>query len=204
MASPKYRDYFITINEGASSYENALDIVKELNTKLYAFIIHDKDIIRNANNEGELTETPKRTHKHIVIELANPISFNSILNKFIGAHIEVVKYKKATYQYLIHNRPNSMEKYQYDANAIISNNLPAVKEAITAEEGLRLFRENEFLRYIAEGIITPYQFVKAFGLNVYKQYWKAYNEMIVALQSDEEMQKDLDLIKQVMLEELPF
>lgn len=204
MASPKYRDYFITINEGASSYEAALDIVKELNTKLYAFIIHDKDIIRNVNEEGEITEIPKRTHKHIVLELANPISFNSMQNKFIGAHIDVVKYKKATYQYLIHNRPNSKEKYQYDANSIISNNLPSVKEAITAEEGLRLFRENEFLRYIAEGIQTPYQFVKAFGLNVYKQYWRAYNEMIVASQTDREMKKDLDLIKQVMLEELPF
>ena len=58
----KYRDYFITINEGAESYENALDIVKELNTKLYALITHNKDVLVDA--EG-LTQ-PKKTHIHIV------------------------------------------------------------------------------------------------------------------------------------------
>ena len=204
MASPKNRDYFITINEGAPSYEKALDIIKDLNLSLYAYIVHDKDKIIDIDKDGVLNETPKKTHKHIVIELKNPISFNSMQNKFEGAHIEVVKYKKAAYQYLIHNRPNAKEKYQYPVEDIISNNLPSVKEAITAEEGLRIFRENEFLRYICEGIVSPYQFCKAFGLNVYKQYWKAYNEMLELSRHDEEMQKDMDEIYKAMEEDLPF
>ena len=200
MASPKYRDYFITINESAKSYDMALDIVKQLNTNLYAYIIHDKDQEQDAMG----VFVPKKVHKHIVLELKNPISFKSMQTKFEGAHIEVVKYKKAAYQYLIHNRPNAKEKYQYDANTIISNNLASVKEAIVAEEGMRIFRENEFLRYIVEGICTPYQFVKAFGLNVYKQYWKAYNDMLQLVDVDEEMKKDMDAIRSQMEEDLPF
>lgn len=204
MASPKYRDYFITINEGAKSYDDALEILKDLNISLYAFIIHDKDKILTIDEQGALNETPKKTHKHIVIELKNPISFNSIQNKFEGAHIETVKYKKAAYQYLIHNRPNAKEKYQYPVEDIISNNLASVKEAIIAEEGLRVFRENEFLRYICEGIRTPYQFVKAFGLNVYKQYWKSYNDLLEISKDDIEMQKDMEEIYKQLDNELPF
>lgn len=200
MASPKYRDFFITINEGASCYDSANDIVLDLNYKIYAIIKHDKDML--ANDNGELT--PKKTHLHIVIELKNPISFESMQKHFEGAHIETIKYKKAAYQYLIHNRPNAREKYQYDCNEIISNNLVAVKQAIEAEEGLRIFKENEFLLYICEGIITPYQFTKAFGLNVYKQYWKAYNDMVILSNTDEDMQRDIETLKKAMLEDLPF
>lgn len=200
MASPKFRDYFITINQGAESYDNALEITKELKTKLYALIVHDKD--NEVTDDGDLK--PKKVHKHIVLELVNPISFSSMQNKYQGAHIEVVKYKKTAYQYLIHNRPNAKEKYQYDVKDIVSNNHAAVKEAITAEEGLRLFNEREFLRYIVEGIKTPYQFVKAFGLNVYKQYWKTYQEMLIFSQTDEDMQSDMDAIRIAMDEELPF
>lgn len=200
MASPKCRDYFITVNQGAESYENALDIVYTLNVHLFAHIVHDKDVI--IHDDG--TTEPKKVHKHIVIELKNPITFNSMQNKFLGAHIEVIKYKKAAYQYLLHNRPNAKEKYQYPVTDIVSNNLAAVKEAIVAEEGLRIFRENEFLRYIVEGIVTPYQFVKAFGLNVYKQYWKQYGEMVYLSNSDEEMKKDMEEIKTQLENELPF
>lgn len=200
MASPKYRDFFITINEGATCYDSASDIVLSLNYKLYALIKHDKDVL--INEDG--LQVPKKTHLHIVVELKNPISFESMQNKFEGAHIDTIKYKKAAYQYLIHNRPNAREKYQYDCNEIVSNNLYAVKESIEAEEGLRIFKENQFLLYICEGITTPYQFVKAFGLNVYKQYWKAYNDMLIISMTDEDMQHDMELIKKAMMEDLPF
>ena len=86
--SPKYRAYFITINESADCYENALEIAKEMKYDLYALIIHDKD---------KENDKPKKVHKHLIIELINPISFNSIQKRFKGAHIEPVKYKKSTY-----------------------------------------------------------------------------------------------------------
>lgn len=203
--SPKCRDWFITINEGAESYENALERIKELNFKVYAYIVHDKDKIIEYNNEnGEIIEKPKKTHKHAVIELKNPVSMQSMLNKFPGAHIEMPKYKKSAYQYLIHNVPNAKEKYQYDFKEIISNSIAEVKSVIESETN-ELFYENMFLKYIAQGTRTSYQFVKRFGLNAYKQYWGPYHQMLEELKHDQEMQEDLYEMQQALQdEELPF
>lgn len=198
--SPKYRDYFITINKGAPCYENALEIIKELNYKLYALIVHDKDKI--IADDGEIT--PKQEHKHLMFELKNPVSFNKMQERFKGAHIVIPKYKKSAYQYLVHNSPNSKgEKYQYSLNEIISNDLVQIEYIIKTEES-ELFRQNQFLLYIAEGTITAYQFVKRFGLDAYKQYWRPYNEMLINLNDDKEMQRDLEAIKNKLDEELPF
>lgn len=201
--SPKYRDYFVTINESAKSYEKALEILKELNYKLYAFIVHDSDVLRETQEDGTIKETPKKTHKHIVVELRNPISFNSMQAKFEGAHIETIKYKKSAYQYLIHNTPNAKEKYQYPLDNIISNDIQAVKFAIESET-FEVFKENNWLRYMAEGTRTPYQFTKRFGLNVYKQYWKPYADMLANLTQDEEMQYDLQEVMKHLETESPF
>ena len=201
--SPRYRDYFITINQGAKSYDEALEIVKSLNTKLYAAIYHDKDVLREKDENGVITEKPKKKHLHIMLELKNPTSFNSIQNKFEGAHIETPRYKKSAYQYLIHNSPMSKEKYQYSPYEIISNDLKAVKFYIESED-YEIFKENMWLRYMAEGTRTSYQFTKRFGLNVYKQYWKPYSDMLKELNVDEEMQHDLEALEKAMEDELPF
>lgn len=201
--SPRYRDYFITINQGAKSYDEALEIVKSLNTKLYAAIYHDKDVLREKDENGVITEKPKKKHLHIMLELKNPTSFNSIQNKFEGAHIETPRYKKSAYQYLIHNSPMSKEKYQYSPDEIISNDLKAVKFYIESED-YEIFKENMWLRYMAEGTRTSYQFTKRFGLNVYKQYWKPYSDMLKELNVDEEMQHDLEALEKAMEDELPF
>ena len=188
--SPKYRDFFITINKDAESYENALEIVKELNFKVYALIVHDKDVI--VNEDG--TTEPKATHKHIMLELNNPVSFNAMQKRFKGAHLDIPKYKKSAYQYLIHNSPRSKgTKYQYDLTEIISNDLSLVKYTIETETS-EVFIQNKFLHYIAEGVRTSYQFVKRFGLDAYKQYWKPYTDMLAQLDIDEEMKHDLKLI----------
>lgn len=201
--SPKFRDYFITVNEGAECYEEALDITKNLNYKLYAAIYHDKDVLLSTTDNGEVVETPKRKHLHIVVELKNPISFESMTKKYQGAHIETIKYKKSAYQYLVHNSPKSKEKYQYSVEEIISSDINAVKYAIETED-FEVFKENLWLRYIAEGTITRYQFVKRFGLNIYKQYYGQYCDMIMTLKTDEEMQNDLENLKKQMEDELPF
>lgn len=185
--SPKYRDFFITINQDAECYKDALEITKELNIVLYAYIVHDKDVLYD---EGGEVIGPKATHKHIVIEVKNPISFSSMQKRFKGAHIEVPKYKKSAYQYLIHNLPSAREKYQYSLTDIISNDVSAVKLIIETETN-ELFYETKFLIYIAEGVRTPYSFVKRFGLNAYKQYWMAYSDMLKQLNTDQEMQRDL-------------
>lgn len=198
--SPKYRDYFITINKGAPCYDSALEIVKELNYKLYALIVHDKDML--VDDDGTLT--PKQEHKHLVFELKNPVSFNKMQERFKGAHIIIPKYKKSAYQYLVHNSPNSKgEKYQYSLTDIISNDQVQIEYIIKTEES-ELFRQNQFLLYIAEGTRTAYQFVKRFGLDAYKQYWRAYQDMLANLDNDEEMQQDLIAIQKKLDDELPF
>lgn len=202
--SPKFRDYFVTINQGAPCYDNALEIVKELNTKLYALIVHDKDVIQVQDEQsGEVREEPKKVHKHIVIEVKNPVSFEAMKKRFEGAHIETIKYKKSAYQYLIHNSPKSKEKYQYSPEEIVSNDLQAVKFAIETED-YEVFKENNWLRYMAEGTRTAYQFTKRFGLNIYKQYWKPYSDMLENLSRDEEMQADLEAMQRQLENELPF
>ena len=201
--SPKYRDYMITINKGAKCYGEALEIVKELNLKLFAYIVHDKDVETYQDENGELKQRPKTEHIHIVVELNNPVSFNSMQKKFEGAHIEQVRYKKSAYQYLIHNSPNSKEKYQYPIEAIISNSIESVKFAIETET-FETFKENMWLRYMCEGTRTAYQFTKRFGLNVYKQYWKAYKDMIDMSAEDEEMQADIERMMKALQDELPF
>lgn len=202
--SPKYRDYMITINQGAKCYDDALEILKELNFKLYATIIHDKDVLRELDEaSGIIVESPKKTHRHIIVELKNPVSFQAMQKRFEGAHVDTIKYKKSAYQYLIHNSPNSKEKYQYSLDEIVSNDLQAVKFAIESET-FEVFKENNWLRYMAEGTATPYQFTKRFGLNVYKQYWKPYADMLENLQHDGEMQSDLEAMKKMLDEESPF
>lgn len=185
--SPKYRDYFITINQGAECYETALDAIREMNFVLYAAIYHDKDYI--VNEDGTTTLKPK--HLHIMVELKNPVSFDGMCRRLMGAHIESPKYKKSAYQYLLHNSPNSKDKYQYGFDEIITSSPESVK-AIIASETFEVFKENEFLRYMAQGCKTPYQFAKRFGLNAYRQYWKPYCEMLTQLRNDEEMKRDME------------
>ena len=198
--SPKYRDFFITINKGAECYEDALEIVKELNFKLYALILHDKDVLEDKDG----TIKPKSEHKHLMFELKNPVSFNKMQERFKGAHIIVPKYKKSAYQYLVHNSPNSKgEKYQYSLDEIITNDKQQIEYIIETEDS-ELFRQNKFLVYIAEGTRTPYQFVKRFGLDAYKQYWKPYEDMLRNLNNDEEMQQDLEALMNKIDDDLPF
>lgn len=195
MASPKYRDYFITINEGAECWDTFKEELAQLNYTMYAYIKHDKDILE--------TGEAKRVHYHLMVELKNPVSFDAMRKRFQGAHIESPKYKKSAYQYLIHSSPNSSEKYQYDFNEIVTNSVEGLKSIIESET-FELFKENLFLRYIAQGVRTPYSFVKKFGLNAYKQYWKPYADMLQVLNEDEEMQADLKAEEQALMEELPF
>ncbi|MCQ2325783.1 MAG: replication protein [Paludibacteraceae bacterium] len=209
--SPKYRDYFITINKGAECYgvEEIQKRVLECNFKLYAYILHDKDklITEHLNEEtGEAytEETPKQEHYHLILELKNPVSFNAMQERFKGAHIDIPKYKKSAYQYLIHNTPNSRkEKYQYPLEQVHSNAIAEVKQIIESET-YELFHENLFVRYIAEGTRTSYQFAKRFGLNAYRQYWKPYSDMLSLVSIDQELQNDLENMTQAIQEELPF
>jgi hypothetical protein len=140
-----------------------------------------------------------------MIELKNPVSFNGMQKRFEGAHIDIPKYKKSAYQYLIHNSPRSKgEKYEYSLEDIITNDKAQVKHIIETETN-ELFIETKFLIYMVEGVRTPYQFAKRFGLNAYKQYWHVFNDMLMQVKNDEDMQNDIAKLQEEQLkDDLPF
>lgn len=198
MGVPRYRNYFITIHKSADCFNNVYDIIDSMNYKIYACILHDKDI--NLDN-GDIIPP----HYHIVLELHNGITFNSCREHFKGAHIKLIDSNiNVCYQYLLHNSIHSLEKYNYDIDQIVSNDIESVKLAITNECGLRVFRESDFLRYIAEGIVDRYSFVKAFGLKVYKSYYKQYADMIHESLLNPIMKEDLKKVEEEILKDLPF
>lgn len=197
--SPKYRDYFITANQGAECYEKLQDIILSLKYERYAWIIHDKDF--EVLEDGTLR--PKKTHKHLCLELTNPLSFNSIQKKFAGAHIEAMKLKQASYQYLIHNRPNAKEKYQYSLDEIITNDPNGLK-ALMEREIKEVFNPDRVFFYMARGIYTSIQFLNVFGYETWKREWKDYDRLARDARADTEGQ---ELIKQAfdtLNDELPF
>ena len=202
--SPKYRDFFITINQDADCYQDVEEIVKnQCNYKLFGLITHDKDEI--IDKETGEHKGHKPTHKHLMIELANPISFQSMQKRFPGSHIDIPKYKKSAYQYLIHNSPRSKgEKYEYSLTEVITNN-PGELKIVIESETFELFYENQFINYIADGTRTPYQFAKRFGLNAYRQYWKPYSDMLAQLETDPVMKHDLEkIVYGTSDDDLPF
>lgn len=92
----------------------------EKNTKQYAFILHDQDILENG--------TLKTPHLHAVCNMNNSKQrIATILNDLtktldISAFLVTIdKYSSfnASIQYLIHK--NNEEKYQYDVKDIITN-----------------------------------------------------------------------------------
>lgn len=102
---------------------NVIDNLKnwlECNTKQYAFILHNKDILE--------TGEPKTPHLHVVANMNNSKQrIATILNDLCKSLdispllVTIDKYSSfnASLQYLIHK--NNEEKYQYDIKDIITN-----------------------------------------------------------------------------------
>lgn len=198
----KARNWFIEVNQKAQCYNENLKelekIIKEnFNYKQYAIILHDKDVLEN----GDL----KTKHIHIVLELENAITFQSVQKKLLGAHIEIANNINYCYAYLVHESPNSKEKYNYNSNNIISNNLDLVKRYITDISNVEPFNQSLFITYIARGIKDIYKFTKIFGFDITKKYWKVYQLLIEESYKNEEMKEDIEKAKiELEAENLPF
>lgn len=178
MTNTRTRDYFLTINESANCYNNILDIINENeeSINIYALIKHNKDI---DTDTGEV----KKEHYHLMIEFKNAKSFTSIQKIFNGAHIESAQHKKQCYKYLLHNTINAKEKYQYNFNDIITNNIDYIKNQIESEE-FETFEETNFINYIAQGTTSLYKFVKRFGFIQANKYWKIYQMLLLSNDND--------------------
>lgn len=102
---------------------NLIDNLKnwlENNTKQYAFILHDKDILEDG--------TPKTPHLHAVCNMnSSKQRIATILNDLTKSLdispllVTIDKYSSfnSSIQYLIHK--NNEEKYQYDLKDIVTN-----------------------------------------------------------------------------------
>lgn len=103
--------------------ESLIDNLKswlETNTKQYAYILHDKDVLEDGS--------PKTPHVHVVCNMNNSKQrIATILNDLTKALeisaflVTIDKYSSfnASLQYLIHK--NNEEKHQYDINDIVTN-----------------------------------------------------------------------------------
>lgn len=189
----KARNWFITINIGAECFGSCLKDVKLLNYSHFAFI-------RHINEVSTETEKEEPEHKHIVLELVNATTFKSIKEHFKGAHIEAINAKKECYRYLLHAsaKSNGVKK-PYTLEDIVTDSMTYYKSMIAYDpQRYDTFEDALICRYIAEGIRSPFAFLKRFGIDTLKKYWSTY-ELILkeyrAVEGDRELKAEVEAIE---------
>ena len=130
---------------------NDLDVIEQrirdlTQFKDFAMIIHDKDV----NKETNALKPP---HLHIVIQLKNTMTIESIA-KAIGVQPQYVnkirKSTKSAYLYLVHR--NAPEKYQYSVDEVRAS----FDYAEMVDNSKPLVDRDEIAKKISEGIIKRY------------------------------------------------
>lgn len=154
MANLRAKNWHITINKGATCYSTFKEILSSESNCSYAYIIHDKDV----NENGE----PKETHVHIILIYQNARQFDTICNKFQGAHVEEAIHLNASIQYLMHI--NNPEKTRYSIDEVVSNcNL----EPYLLPEN-EAFNPDALVDYYNEGYTTYLALYIRFGSQIQK------------------------------------
>ena len=92
---------------------------KNISSCLYAYILHDKDVIEET---GEL----KKEHYHLWLEFPSPVKDRDLIHllELSGSNASALSHQKTDRNflaYLTHNTINSALKKQYDYNDIITN-----------------------------------------------------------------------------------
>lgn len=152
MISNRAKQWFITINKGASCYPNVEAIVLEQTNCTYYFILHDRDNI-------------KQEHIHLVLLYQNARSYESIKKKFEGAHIEQADYPVKAIRYLIHK--DNPEKEAYLVDEIKTNDSLEHLHEILQEQMVEPFDPNKItFYYYQEGLKCFLDFYGRFGVNI--------------------------------------
>ena len=100
----------------AKTIEQLESLLKKMNPRRYALIVHDKDV----NDKGE----PAKDHVHVMLSFENARSINSIAKALRDKpqSIEMWKGKAENgYSYLIHITKNSINKHQYSPEEVKAN-----------------------------------------------------------------------------------
>lgn len=156
------RKWFITINKGASCFDEIDLIINNLSRCKFAYILHDCD------NEEQL-------HYHIILNFDNARSFESVQNTFEGAHVDYIKYFNITCQYLIHK--NDLDKFQYDSKNIVSNF--EIANYLNADEYTHLNTTDLTLSILTNEITNLFDACYKYGINQVNIYKNLITDLIM-------------------------
>ena len=154
------RNWFLTINENCSCFGNLVNIVKGEKTSHYALIKHYKE---------------DNLHYHLCIEFENAKTFSAVQSIFEGAHIELMKYKNVSYQYLIHK--NESDKEPYDISEVITDNIDYYTLMVDSDQFEHLNTEN-IMSDISSGYDSIMKFIQKYGLNQVNMYHNLITKLI--------------------------
>ena len=170
------RNWFLTINENCSCFGNLVNIVKAEKTNHYALIKHYKE---------------DNLHYHLCIEFENAKTFSAVQSVFEGAHIELMKYKNVSYQYLIHK--NESDKQPYDINEVICDNLDYYTLMVDSDQFEHLNTEN-IISDISSGYDSIMKFIQKYGLKQVNMYHNLITKLIA--ENRENMRLDYAKLEQ--------
>ena len=169
------RKWFIEINPRAECYSEDIIQMELASCTNYAYIMHTKELDENGEK--------KDPHYHIYLEYENARAFNSMKNRFKGAHIEMARSKEYCIQYLIHK--NQPLKEQYSINDVKSNMVDIM--SYLEVPYYETFNPSKIILYIKEGTATISAFYKRFG-----HYIQTYLRLITTLINDVEQQEQIE------------
>lgn len=150
----------------------------DVNCKMYAFIMHDSDILETGEH--------KTNHIHLVALLnSNRCRLSTTLNNLSAAtgvdtlaiSIDKCQDFNGSIQYLIHK--NNDDKYQYDVNDIVTNLTDSELNIYLSAEGDSISLES--LIAVIKRYRSMIDIIRAVGLGVYRVYrnviWDIYSEV---------------------------
>lgn len=160
----RYRN-FATLVYPESAPDNWLEVLRDSHLQIFVSPLHDKDLNPNG--------TPKKPHFHVMPMWENPINrevAEEFFSTFGGVGCEVVKTKRGYARYLTHM--DNPEKYQYDANDVLSLG-GADYFSIVINESDEFMIIDEIIDYIdefkIENVLELYQLSRA---EVHQNDWR--------------------------------
>lgn len=179
MANSRYYDFEITINKNAESYPYIKEILASETNAKYVYIYHDKDI-------------DTETHSHVIIHYKSARKFETMQNKFKGAHIkQIISDIPHATKYLLHI--GKKEKYQYSKEELFTNNREWLERNLTIEEE-KHFKEPSEENIIQDIELSAQEILLLYGVKNFKLVWSIIKELKYSIKEDERITQQLAII----------
>lgn len=143
--------------------------------KLFALILHDKDI----NELGEI----KKPHYHIYIYLHKRNRYTYPINQLSKLlnieknriQIEYTDSELLSIQYLVHK--NNKNKYQYSIKQINTNNIEYIENMINGNDNI-ILTTKQLIKIVENNFTNKLNIIKEIGIGNYTKYIHAINALI--------------------------